>query len=606
MSRAGRGPPAARRPSSRRPAVSSSATLLGGTSSRSAASRWVSPPKTQSARLARWSRASWPSHPMTGGRWGCWRAPPGPPGCAGTRDGPGNAGCPRATRHPSKGRGRPSPGSRPVRPPLRRPGARTRARRRTRRGGPTPSRGPAPCSHRVRSRAGSRGRDLERRDSAPATAPAATASIDARTDETGGLCCQFHCRPSLFHDPDGLAPSDVLVADSTMQHVEGLHKVCQHVVCTNHVHDQAGFPAHRCIGGVSARLGEALRRRRTAPQRVGVPRLRRGGPGCRLDHAPAGGRRLVAGGGRRRGSQRDGPRRSGRGGQSRRPPTVFDQPNAVTYMQRFLSSAAQMDTAGIEESLDGGFALGSFEHVVDSWLFPTLEALGEGWARGEIDVAGEHAASHAVHRRLSAAFDAAGSRSRGPTVVVGLPAGSQHDLGALAFATAIRRRGMDVLYLGANVPVSSWEAAVRSREARAAVLSVVTPEDRPAAVAVAERLLSHPAPLVCAGGASAANLAGGVQSWHRASGKQPRSSTGSCTDPVTSPSCRGRNRSAETGHRRGGGLPRPSSTLSPLPSSRAARRSHRPSPTSCGAARNRSSSSRARPSGPGRCQGVGQ
>jgi DNA-binding transcriptional MerR regulator/methylmalonyl-CoA mutase cobalamin-binding subunit len=188
------------------------------------------------------------------------------------------------------------------------------------------------------------------------------------------------------------------------------------------------------------------------------------------------------------------------------------QPNAVTYMQRFLTSAAQMDTAGIEESLDGGFALGSFEHVVDTWLFPTLEALGESWARGEIDVAGEHAASHAVHRRLSAAFDAAGSRSRGPAVVVGLPSGSQHDLGALAFATAIRRRGMDVLYLGANVPVSSWETAVRSREARAAVLAVVTLDDRPAAVAVAERLLSQtPAPLVCAGGASAANLAGRVQ-----------------------------------------------------------------------------------------------
>jgi MerR family transcriptional regulator, light-induced transcriptional regulator len=188
-----------------------------------------------------------------------------------------------------------------------------------------------------------------------------------------------------------------------------------------------------------------------------------------------------------------------------------DQPNAFTYMERFLGSAAQMNAVGIEESLDGGFALGSFEHVVDSWLFPALEALGEGWARGEIDVAGEHTASHAVHRRLSAAFDAAGRRSRGPAVVVGLPSGSEHDLGALAFATAIRRRGMDVLYLGANVPVSSWEAAVRSREARAAVLSVVTPEDRPAAVTVAGRLLSQSrAPLVCAGGASAANLAGRV------------------------------------------------------------------------------------------------
>jgi methanogenic corrinoid protein MtbC1 len=188
------------------------------------------------------------------------------------------------------------------------------------------------------------------------------------------------------------------------------------------------------------------------------------------------------------------------------------QPNAVTCTQQFLSSTAQMDTAGIEESLDGGFALGSFEHVVDSWLFPALQALGEGWARGEIDVAGEHAASHAVHRRLSAAFDAAGSRSRGPTVVVGLPSGSQHDLGALAFATAIRRRGMDVLYLGADVPVTSWEAAVRRRRARAAVISVVTPEDRPAAVSVVERLLGQaPVPTVCAGGSSAADLAEGVR-----------------------------------------------------------------------------------------------
>jgi len=189
------------------------------------------------------------------------------------------------------------------------------------------------------------------------------------------------------------------------------------------------------------------------------------------------------------------------------------EPNAATFKQLFLTSATQMDTAGIEESLDGGFALGSFEHVVDSWLFPTLEALGEGWASGQVDVAGEHMASHAVHRRLSAAFEAAGSRSRGPAVVVGLPSGSQHDLGALAFATAIRRRGLDVLYLGANVPVDSWETAVRSRAARAAVLSVVTPEDRPSALEVAGRLLTHDlVPLVCTGGASGADLAAGVHS----------------------------------------------------------------------------------------------
>jgi DNA-binding transcriptional MerR regulator/methylmalonyl-CoA mutase cobalamin-binding subunit len=187
--------------------------------------------------------------------------------------------------------------------------------------------------------------------------------------------------------------------------------------------------------------------------------------------------------------------------------------DAAALTQLFVSAATRLDTVGIEESLDGGFALGSFEHVVDSWLFPTLRALGDGWVSGEVDVAAEHAASHAVHRRLSVAFEAAGSRSRGPAVVVGLPSGSQHDLGALAFATALRRRGLDVLYLGADVPVDSWETAVRSRAARAAVLAVVTPADRSKALAVAERLLGLDASLVvCSGGASGAQLAEGVHS----------------------------------------------------------------------------------------------
>jgi DNA-binding transcriptional MerR regulator/methylmalonyl-CoA mutase cobalamin-binding subunit len=198
---------------------------------------------------------------------------------------------------------------------------------------------------------------------------------------------------------------------------------------------------------------------------------------------------------------------------SGRPTAADDVPgeNAATHMELFLSSAALLDTEGIEESLDRGLALGSFEHVVDSWLFPTLEALGESWMRGEVDVAGEHAASAAVHRRLSAAYQAAGSRSRGASVVVGLPSGSRHELGALAFATALRRTGMDVLYLGADVPDLSWDRAVRARSARAAVLAVVTPADRPRAAAVANRLRAdHPNLVVASGGACGDQLGGGV------------------------------------------------------------------------------------------------
>jgi hypothetical protein len=60
--------------------------------------------------------------------------------------------------------------------------------------------------------------------------------------------------------------------------------------------------------------------------------------------------------------------------------------------------------------------------------------------------------------------------------------------------------------------VESWVTAVTSRAARAAVLSIVTPQDRQAALEVAERLLAlDPAPVVCAGGAASPGLAAEIR-----------------------------------------------------------------------------------------------
>ena len=61
-------------------------------------------------------------------------------------------------------------------------------------------------------------------------------------------------------------------------------------------------------------------------------------------------------------------------------------------------------------------------------------------------------------------------RSSEPLVVVGLPPGSRHELGALAFAVAVRRRGVGVLYLGPDVPVASWVHVIEQNRARVAVI----------------------------------------------------------------------------------------------------------------------------------------
>lgn len=145
----------------------------------------------------------------------------------------------------------------------------------------------------------------------------------------------------------------------------------------------------------------------------------------------------------------------------------------------FVGASAALDERRVEGVLDDLFAgSSSFERVVDDRLMPALRALGDAWASGTLSVGAEHAASHAVLRRLSAAFEAAGCAAPGRPVLIGLPPGSRHEIGALAFATAARRRGMSVVYLGADVPPDSWIEAVRTTNARAVVIGIPTATDR--------------------------------------------------------------------------------------------------------------------------------
>jgi DNA-binding transcriptional MerR regulator/methylmalonyl-CoA mutase cobalamin-binding subunit len=174
----------------------------------------------------------------------------------------------------------------------------------------------------------------------------------------------------------------------------------------------------------------------------------------------------------------------------------------------FVDAAAVLDERRLEGLLDDLFAgSSSFERVVDDRLGPALRALGEAWANGTVSAGAEHAASYAVIRRLSAAFEAAGGAARDRPVLIGLPPGSRHEIGSLAFATAARRRGMGVVYLGADVPRGSWIEAVRATKARAIVIGIPTGADRAPAEAIAREAVTLGDGLLVAVGGPASAMA---------------------------------------------------------------------------------------------------
>src|SRR4029077_17585109 len=75
------------------------------------------------------------------------------------------------------------------------------------------------------------------------------------------------------------------------------------------------------------------------------------------------------------------------------------------------------------------------------------------------------------------------------------------ELGAMGFAVAARRRGLSVLYLGANVPLASWVRTADVMGAPVAVIGAIRDADAPAATDVVRALQAagRPAAVVAGG-----------------------------------------------------------------------------------------------------------
>lgn len=116
------------------------------------------------------------------------------------------------------------------------------------------------------------------------------------------------------------------------------------------------------------------------------------------------------------------------------------------------------------------------EVVMTDVISPTMIEIGARWERGEITVAHEHQATAFLRSRISGLMDVAGVQAGfGPLVVAACAPQEQHELGLMMLTLALRRRGVRVAYLGANVPLGDLAVYARQREVRAVLLALNGP-----------------------------------------------------------------------------------------------------------------------------------
>lgn len=126
----------------------------------------------------------------------------------------------------------------------------------------------------------------------------------------------------------------------------------------------------------------------------------------------------------------------------------------------WIAACLEFDERGAERLLSQAFALYPAEMACMELLMPALAQLGEGWLAGHYTVQQEHFASALVIRRLEALLAATPAPSRAERMIVGCPPEEEHILGPLLLSLLLRRRGWDVIYLGANVPLVHLESTV--------------------------------------------------------------------------------------------------------------------------------------------------
>jgi len=145
--------------------------------------------------------------------------------------------------------------------------------------------------------------------------------------------------------------------------------------------------------------------------------------------------------------------------------------NLDVIRKAWLDACLVFDENTAEQVLNQAFATHPLETVCVEVLQRGLNEIGEMWYQAQATVQQEHFTSALAQRRLDALIAAAPPPTRPYSVLIGCTPGEQHLFVPLLLTLLLRRRGLKVVYLGANVPIQRFNETLQSVKPHLVVLS---------------------------------------------------------------------------------------------------------------------------------------
>jgi methanogenic corrinoid protein MtbC1 len=119
---------------------------------------------------------------------------------------------------------------------------------------------------------------------------------------------------------------------------------------------------------------------------------------------------------------------------------------------QWLDACMRFEEPRAEQTLNQAFAMYPVEVVCTDVLQRGMAEIGAKWYENSASVQQEHFASALAMRRLDSLLSAAPAPTLKGTVLVGCVADEWHAFTPLLLTLLLRRRGWNIIYLGANVP----------------------------------------------------------------------------------------------------------------------------------------------------------
>lgn len=134
-------------------------------------------------------------------------------------------------------------------------------------------------------------------------------------------------------------------------------------------------------------------------------------------------------------------------------------------VNELMGCMIDFEIENFEAIIDKHLKQKGLDSVINEIVFPFLEKIGILWTTNHINPAQEHLVTNIIRQKLLVGIEkTVPFSSAGVTALLFLPEGEHHEIGLLYVHYLLKKSGIKVLYLGANMPLDDLECVVKMKQ----------------------------------------------------------------------------------------------------------------------------------------------